>query len=83
MRDCVSHIVRKAMLVNSHKYSFLNKTRIIITPADMLVKLGKYHKAPSLDEELQAVNGCCEGESVFRRDESLSWLSSIKWSALK
>lgn len=36
-----------------------------------------------LDEELQTINDCREGERVFLRDESPIWLFSTKWLSLK
>jgi hypothetical protein len=41
---------------------------------------GSPHRAPPLDGELQAKTA--EKEMVCPRDESLEWLSNLKWSTL-
>ena len=45
--------------------------------------MGKPHGILTLDELLQAIDECREGELDFQKDEPLNWLFNTKWSSLK
>lgn len=63
---------RDASPMNSQQYGHLNKAHVI-TP-DMPTWLGKFHKAPPLNES-QANSGCWERENRFSRGKHTDRLS--------
>jgi hypothetical protein len=65
-------------LWNIKEDDHLNKTCIEITPTDIQHGLRKPQKALPLDEDLQAINGLWEEESVFSKGKPPGGLSNTK-----